>query len=105
MAQFIIAYHGGREYGSPEEAADGMKRWMGWVAAQGEALVVPGQPLGASWTVTADGAREGYDNPLTGYSVIEAASLAAALEVARACPFVEIGELEVCQLLSMGPKG
>ena len=42
-------------------------------------------------------------NSMSGYSVVEAADMDAALEMAKACPFLETGGcIEVAQVMVMG---
>ena len=51
-----------------------------------------GAPFGASMTRTADGApADGAPSGLTGYSIVEAADLAEATEVAGGCPVLGSG--------------
>jgi len=39
---------------------------------------------------------------MSGYTILEAASMEAALEITKACPFLEInGTLEVSELIKM----
>lgn len=40
---------------------------------------------------------------LTGFSVVAADDLDAALEIAKACPFCQIGTIEVAQTMQMQP--
>lgn len=103
MPQFIIAYRGGTAPKTPEQGAAQMADWQQWVADLGDAIVHPGQPLTGSKTVTESGVRDtDVADRLTGYSLVEAANLDAALTMARSCPFVRVGALEVAQLRSMG---
>ena len=63
-----------------------------WVSSLGDASVDPGNPLGMSKTVSADGVTDGGGaNPMSGFSVVKADSMDAALEMAKECPFLEIG--------------
>jgi len=103
MPNFIIAYHGGRKPESPEEGASHMAKWKTWVDDLGEAAVNPGTPLGKSRIVSANGVSDdGGDNPMSGFSIVEAYSLDAAIEIAKACPFLELeGTLEVAQVMKM----
>jgi len=49
----------------------------------GEAAINPGTPLGKSRTVSADGLSEDDgDAPMNGYSIVRAAGMEAALEIA-----------------------
>jgi len=102
MTDYILAYHGGREPESPEEGAELMARWKAWVIGLGEAMVNPGTPLGMSKTVSASGVTDdGGPNPLMGYSIVTAESMDAALEIAKSCPHVEIGTIEVAEVKHM----
>lgn len=102
MAKYIIFYIGGKPPESPEEGAKHMEKWKVWVGGLGDAVVNPGTPLGKSKTVTPDGVSEGDgSNPLTGYSIVKADSMDAALEIAQGCPYLEIGTLEVAEIKEM----
>lgn len=104
MPQFIFAYHGGKAPDTPEEGAQVMAAWRAWMGDMGAALVVPGNPVGLSKTVSGTGvADDGGANPLSGYSVVEAADIAAACAMAKGCPMVVSGNgsVEVAELLEM----
>jgi hypothetical protein len=102
MAEFIFAYHGGRPPKSPEEGAQFKARWRAWVAEIGDAFVHPGSIVGKSWTVSANGASDnGGPNPLSGYSIVTADSIEAALDLALRCPHVEHGTIEVAEVKQM----
>ncbi len=101
MPRFIIAYLGGQD-ARPEAAAAGKAEWQAWVEGLGEAAVNPGTPLKDSRFVSADGVAEPDGAPpLIGYSIVEAADMAAALEMAKACPYLAIGRLQVAELMQM----
>ncbi len=102
MSNYIIAYHGGKEPESPEEGAKQMAKWKAWVGGLGDAVVNPGTPLGKSKIVSSTGVSDGDgSNSLTGYSIVKADSMDAALEMAKACPFLEIGTVEVAEVMEM----
>jgi len=102
MSNYIIAYHGGTEPESPEEGARQMERWQAWVAGLGDAVVNPGTPLGKFKTVTSGGVSDdGGPDPLTGFSVVKADSIDVALEMAKACPFLEMGTIKVAEVMEM----
>ncbi len=106
MPDFIIAYHGGKKPETQEDGAKHMERWKAWLGGLGDAVVNPGTPLGKSKTVSASGVSDGGGpNALTGFSVVKADNMDAALEIAKACPFVEIGTLEVAEMMQMKPPG
>jgi hypothetical protein len=95
MASYIFAYHGGKPPQNPEEGAKFKARWRAWVEDLGEAMADPGNILGKSKTVSADGVSDdGGPNPLSGFSVVTADSIEAAIEMAKRCPHVEHGTIE-----------
>jgi hypothetical protein len=103
MPDFIFAYHmTGEMPGSPEEGAALMARWQAWVADNSAALTNPGNPVGMSKTVSTDGvADNGGSNPLCGFSVVTADSIDEAVAVAESCPHLEIGTIEVAEMMEM----
>ena len=99
MANYILAYHPGKVTGTPQEGAALRARWKTWVESLGDAVIDPGTPLGKSFTVSAAGVSEGGGlNPLIGLSVVKADSIEAALEMARDCPHLAIGTIEVAEM-------
>jgi hypothetical protein len=103
MSNYIIAYRGGKRPESPEDGAKHMAKWKAWVDGLGDAAVNPGTPLGKSRIVSADGVSDdGGADPMSGYSIVEADGMDAALEMAKACPFLETGgTLEVAEVMKM----
>ncbi|MEX0318062.1 MAG: hypothetical protein AB3N21_08910 [Ruegeria sp.] len=104
MPEFVFAYHGGKAPESPEEGEKVMAQWQAWFADMGEAVVIPGAPVGMSKTVSADGvADDGGANPISGYSVVKAADIGAATEMAKGCPMVVTGNgsVEVAEVMEM----
>lgn len=102
MPTYIIAYHGGTKPETPEEGAKQMANWKAWLDDLGDAVVNPGTPLGRSKMVSPAGVSDD-DGPhsLTGFSMVTAHSMAAALEMAKACPFLDMGTLEVAEVMEM----
>jgi hypothetical protein len=102
MPEYILAYHGGKKPESPEEGAKHMAKWKAWLGGLGDAVVNPGTPLGKSKIVSSDGVSDGGgSNALTGFSIVKADNMDAALEMAKGCPFLEIGTLEVAEVKKM----
>ena len=87
MTNYLLVYKGGE---APENESDReavMAAWGAWFAELGEAVVDGGNPFGQPSSVAADGSvAEGAASALTGYSILSAASLPEAVELARACP-------------------
>jgi hypothetical protein len=91
MANFLFAYRGGGMAETEEERDATMAAWGRWFGSLGEAVVDGGAPFGASQTVTSGGAADGAPSELTGYSVVRAGDLAAAVGLAKGCPVLEGG--------------
>ena len=93
MAKFLLAYHGGGMPESPEEGVKITAAWEAWFASMGRAVVDGGNPVSRAKTVAPSGAVSdgGGANPVSGYSLIEADSLDAAVVLARNCPVLASG--------------
>lgn len=104
MAKYVFAYHGGGAPVSPEEMKKVMDAWGAWFGSLGAAVIDAGNPVGKSSTVKKDGSLVdgGGPNPISGYSLIEAASLADAHQKARGCPIlVRGGTIEIAEAFDM----
>ncbi|MDA5095436.1 YciI family protein [Aliiroseovarius sp. KMU-50] len=104
MPQFYMAYHVTGAMGDADAQADNQARYKAWMEKHAGALVVPAQPLGPQWTITAEGAEEGFEGSMMGYSVLEAADLDAAIAIAKECPFCEMGNLQLAEMMTMPGK-
>ncbi len=92
MANFLLVYHGGSMPESPEGGAKVTKAWTDWFSALGGAVVDGGNPVSQVKTIAADGSvSDGGVNPSSGYSVIKADSLDAAVALAKGCPVLSGG--------------
>ena len=103
MPKFLFVYHGGGKPETPEEGEKVMGQWMSWINGHGKTFVDAGNPVGPSKTVTAAGvADNGGANPASGYGIISAANIDAAVEVAKGCPIHESGgSVEVAEIMEM----
>lgn len=101
MKQFVYVYLGGNQPTSPEEASKHFSKYIEWLTSLGEAVVIPTIPLKDTNTISPDGSvREGGSSAMSGFSIIKAESMEAALSIAKACPFLEIGgSLEVSEMM------
>ena len=102
MPNYVFADYGGKMPESPEEGAKHMAKFGAWVGGLDNAVVNPGTPLGMSKAVSSEGVSGyGGSNPLTGFSIVKADSMDAALEMAKGCPHLEIGTIEVAEVMEM----
>ncbi len=104
MPKFVIAYHGAPQFSSKEEGMAHMTAWKAWSQGMGAAVVEPGWPVGPSKTLASDGAvsDDGGSNPISGVSVIEAASMEEALALVKPCPHLSAGgTIEIAEAMDM----
>ncbi len=103
MPQFMISYIGGDHPTTPEEGQAHFAKYKAWLADLGNKVVSPANPLKNTTTVNPDGSiTNGGVTSMSGYTIIEVASMEDALAAAKSCPFLEInGKLEVSELASM----
>jgi hypothetical protein len=101
MPQYVIAYHAGKKFPSPQEAPAHRAKWKAWIDALGDAVVNPGTPLGKGKLVTSQGPCDSEANHLTGFSIVRAASMDVAVELAQRCPYLDYGTLEVAEIMEM----
>ena len=103
MPQYVIVYLGGNQPATPEEGKQHFAKYMEWLSSLGDAAVSPANPLKNTNTVNPDGSvTNGGTTTMSGYTIVEAESMDAALDIAKACPFLDIdGSLEVSELGQM----
>jgi hypothetical protein len=99
MSNYVFAYHGRKIPESSEEGAKYIAEWRAWVCGLGHVVVNPGTPLGKSKTLSSSGISDGGgSNPLSGFSILKADSMNAALEMAKGCPHLEHGTIEIAEV-------
>ncbi len=103
MGQYIISYLGGNQPSTPEEGKQHFAKYKEWLSSLGDSVVSPANPFKNTTVVSSDGTvTTGSQTTMSGYTIITAESMDKALEVARACPFLDIGgSLEVSELVQM----
>jgi len=103
MPQYVITYFGGNQPTSPEEGKKHFAKYQEWLSALGDKAVSPMNPFKITSTVNPDGTvKTGSMVKMSGYTIISAESMDAALSIAKSCPFLEIGgTLEVSELKRM----
>ena len=91
MSKFLFIVYGPPAESEGERAA-GMAAMAEWYKSLGQALVDPGAPFIGASTVSEAGIEDGAIGPnASGYNFVQAASLAAAAELARGCPLLKHG--------------
>jgi len=107
MSKFIFAFHGGTPPKTPEEGKAMMAAWMAWMDEIKGSIIDPGAPVGMSKTVSGKGvADDGGANPISGFTIVEAADMDGAIAMAKGCPInTGGGSVEVAELMSMSMDG
>ncbi|MCF6205075.1 MAG: YciI family protein [Methylococcaceae bacterium] len=103
MNKYIIIYLGGEQPTSPEEAKEHMEKYREWLKSLGDSIVSALNPLKDTHVVSDKGATNGSSTAMSGFTIVQANSLEAVLEMSKTCPFLDIGgTLEVSELMQMG---
>ena len=91
MANFLLTYHGGGMPETKEEQDRVMQAWNDWFGTLGGALVDGGNPISQSRAISPDGSVMDATSAPTGYTIIQADSLDAAVGLAKGCPVLHGG--------------
>jgi hypothetical protein len=104
MAKFVYIYHGGKSGATPAEQDDIMAAWGQWFGSLGDALVDGGNPFGAPKAVTAGNVADSVEGvPASGYSIVNADSHDAAVELAKGCPMLADSPSSVVEVYEAFP--
>ena len=103
MATYMIVYLGGEQPSDPEAQKKHFADYRAWLGSLGEALVSPANPLKDTHVISGEGkVSPGTQSTMSGFTVIETDSMQSALDMARTCPFLDIGgTLEVSELMRL----
>ena len=102
MPQFGLLYVGEPQFSSPEEGQANFQKYVAWLNGLGDAVVNRGIPMGPPTRVDADGvSSEERADRLTGLTIVEADDMDAAIEIAKACPYIDVAALDVVQIFEM----
>lgn len=103
MPKFMLTYLGGDQPSSPEEGQKHFAKYKEWLGSLGDAIVSPANPLKGTCIVDPNGnVSQGGQTNMSGFTVVEADTIEASLDMAKSCPFLEInGTLEVSEMIEM----
>ena len=104
MTNYVFMYSGGHGVSEDEaERAAQYAKWGQWFEELGAAVVDGGAATGTAKTVGPGGSvSDGGSRALTGYSIVAADSLDAAVELAKGCPVLGIGgAIDVYEMIAM----
>jgi hypothetical protein len=100
MPNYLLAYHGGKMADTKDAQATVMAAWGQWMQKLGPSLIDGGNPVGKASTIDKQGkvSAGAGPNPVSGYSIIKAENLDAAVRLAKECPVLQGGaSIEVCE--------
>lgn len=103
MPEYLFSYRGDPAVAAaqtPAQARAGQARFDAWVGALGDAAIVPGTPVNHCQLVSSQGTADTGPACVLGYSIIRADNMQAALALARACPHLEWGDIEVAETMA-----
>ena len=101
MPKFVLTFEGGRAFKTPEDGQAHQAAYGQWLENLGNSIVLPQHPFKQSKMVSKDGVSDPNGPAFMGLMMIEAADMEAAVPVAQACPFLEIGEMRVAETMTM----
>jgi len=91
MTKFLFLFYGGKKITTQQERDEVMAAWGKWFTEMGGAVADMGAPTMPGKLVNAKGVKEPGKNAATGYSVIQADNLEAAIALAKKCPIIGFG--------------
>ena len=105
MGKYVFVYHAPMTPAeatpaTPEQMQAVMGEWMAWAGRVGEKMVDFGTPLAGGVRVTTEGTSPST-REVAGYSILEAADMDAALELAQGHPHLNMPggcEIEVHEM-------
>jgi hypothetical protein len=94
MTKYLLLYSGGKMPETEAESAQVIQAWTAWYTGLGSAVVDPGNPFTpAAASIASNGAvgAVAAAGMASGYSIIQAESLDAAVGKAKGCPVIQAG--------------
>ena len=91
MANFLLTFHGGSMPETKAEQDQVMQAWTDWFSAIGNALVDGGNPISQTRAISPDGSVMDATSAPSGYSILRADNLDAAVALAKGCPVLAGG--------------
>ena len=102
MGKYLLVYYGGEMETDPKLVEKTMATWMKWFGDLGKAVVDAGAPAQPGKVVGKGGVKSAGAKPVTGYSILQAKSLDAAVALAKGCPVIANGgQVAVYPLMAM----
>jgi hypothetical protein len=98
MPSYLFVYRSPQEYQPDPEA---LASWQSWFAELADSIVDPGNPVFGNRHAVGD---DGCETLIRGYSVVSAANVDAAAQLAEGCPLLQRGGgVEIAELTPPDP--
>ena len=91
MGNYLLTFHGGSMPEGKEAQDAAMGAWNSWFGTLGDALVDGGNPISQAKAISPDGSVMDATSAPSGYSILKADSLDAAVALAEGCPVLAGG--------------
>jgi hypothetical protein len=92
MGKYVYVYYGG-----DSETGGTAEEWGAWFGKLGSKLIDGGNQFASgAQAVNKDGVMAVDKMPATGYSIIEAENIKAAVETAKGCPLTQSASGAIC---------
>jgi hypothetical protein len=92
MEKFLLVYYGGAMAATPSEQKKSMAAWMKWFQDMGKAVVDGGAPTIPGKEISSAGTKNiALAKPVSGYSILQAENMDAAVKLAKSCPIIAGG--------------
>ena len=101
MPNFLITYQGQPQFSTPEDGKAHMGEWMAWMTGLGDAMVHPATPLFKTKIVGPKGVGDGENFPISGFLIITATDMDAAIAIAKGDPFTKHANVGVSEMMQM----
>jgi hypothetical protein len=104
VKKFLLVYYGGAMESDPRKVQETIGAWMKWFQDLGQAVVDGGAPTTPGKTIKGKTATKGVPgDPVTGYSVLQAADLDSVAALAKKSPHLSAGgQIAIYELTPMG---
>lgn len=105
MDKYLLVYYGGSQETDSAKAKAVMADWMKWFGELGKGLVDGGAPTMPGKVVNKKSTKAGFlgEQPVTGYSIIQAANIDEAVKMVKGCPILNSagGQIAVYPTMQM----
>jgi hypothetical protein len=100
MQKFILHYYMTTPPAYQAEGAALQQKWQEWMHTHATNLIEPQNPFSNKKRVSKSGTSDADGAPM-GYSILQAETLEAAINIVQSCPFMDMGHMDVCQIMDM----